>query len=76
MLMAKKAKDLVTKGMTLAEVVSKYPKTIPVMLKYGLHCIGCHVAAWETVEQGAAAHGLSKEKAKALLRDLNNAAKK
>lgn len=74
--MVKKAKDLVAGNMTLAEVVSKYPATVPIMLRYGLHCIGCHVAQWETVEQGAAAHGLSKEKAKALLRDLNNAAKK
>ena len=62
--------------MTIGEVVSKYPQTAPVMLKYGLHCIGCHVAQWETVEQGAAAHGLSNEKAKALLKDLNKAAKK
>ncbi len=72
--MAKKA--LITGSMTLGEVITGYPGTIPVMLKYGLHCIGCHVAASETVEQGAAAHGLSKEKAKALLRDLNKAAKK
>lgn len=74
--MVKKAKEPISGGMTLADVVSKYPATIPIMLKHGLHCVGCHVAQWETVEQGAAAHGLSKEKAKALLRDLNNAAKK
>ena len=74
--MAKKAKDLVTGSMALGEVISRYPATVPVMLKYGLHCIGCHVAAWESVEQGAAAHGLSKEKARALIRDLNKAAKK
>lgn len=73
--MAKKTEEPVKGGMTIAEVVSKYPKTIPVMLKHGLHCIGCHVAQWETVEQGAAAHGLSKEQAKELLRDLNKAAK-
>lgn len=70
------AKELITGKMTLGEVIEKYPSTVPVMLEYGLHCIGCHVAAYETVEQGAAAHGLGTGEIERLLADLNKAARK
>ena len=39
--------DKINKNMTLGEVVEKYPETAEVMLKYGLHCVGCHIAGWK-----------------------------
>ncbi len=63
----------INKDMTLGEVVKKYPETAEVMLKYGLHCVGCHVAAWETIEQGSAAHGLDKKKRDEMLKEMNKA---
>jgi len=69
-------KVLVRGDMTLGEVIDRYPAAVPVMLRYGLHCVGCHVAASETVEQGAAAHGLNPTDVKKLLADLNKAARK
>lgn len=66
-------KEKITKDMVLGEVVKKYPQTVDVFLKYGLPCAMCHVAYWETVEQGAKAHAI---KVKKLLRDLNKAIKK
>lgn len=69
-------KDKITKDAKLGDVVSKHPETIEVMLDYGLHCIGCHVAGWETIEQGAVAHGLSEENIKSLIVDLNKAVEK
>ncbi len=68
---AKKAK--ITKDMTLGEIVTKYPEAAEVMMKRGLHCIGCRMAARESVEQGAAAHGMNKKKIESLLREMNNA---
>jgi len=65
--------QLVTKDMPIGEVVQKYPQTAEVMFRYGMHCIGCHVAAFETVEQGALAHGIDADK---FMEDLNKAAKK
>lgn len=65
----------ITKDMTLGEVVSKYPKAAEVMLKHGLHCVGCHVASYETVEEGASAHGFDKKQLKKLLDDMNKAVK-
>lgn len=49
----------ITKDMKIGDVVQQYPETMEVFTKFGLHCIGCHVAAWETIEQGAMAHGIS-----------------
>lgn len=49
----------ITKDMSIGDVVQQYPETMEVFMKYGLHCVGCHVAAWETIEQGAMAHGVT-----------------
>ncbi|UCH12313.1 MAG: DUF1858 domain-containing protein [Candidatus Omnitrophota bacterium] len=65
--------DKIKKEMSLAEIVQKYPETTEVFQKHGLHCIGCPIASFETLEQGAAAHGMDL---KVLLEDLNKAIKK
>jgi hybrid cluster-associated redox disulfide protein len=64
-------KPKITKDMALGEVAAKYPAAIMVLFKYGLHCIGCHVATYETVEQGAMAHGLSDKEIKQMIEDMN-----
>jgi len=56
--------------MSIGEVVQKYPETVQVFLSHGLMCIGCAVARYENVEQGAMAHGINVE---ALMKDLNAA---
>jgi len=66
-------KESISKDMSIGEAVSKYPETIPVFLKNGLHCIGCAVAAYETIEQGAQAHGIDTVK---LMKELNEAVSK
>ena len=61
----------ITKEMTLGEVIRKYPSSAAVMMEYGLHCIGCHVAEWESIEEGCLAHGISKEEIDKLVDELN-----
>lgn len=68
-----KTKEKITKNMLLGEVVSKYPKSIEVFMKHGLHCATCGAAFSETVEEGALSHGIDL---KALLKDLNRIASK
>ena len=58
----------ITPDMTIGQVVSEYPVTIPVFLGHGLMCIGCAVARFENIEQGARAHGIDVA---ALVKDLN-----
>lgn len=49
----------ITKDNTIEEIVTKHPETTMVFMKHGLHCVGCHVAAFESIEQGAQAHGIN-----------------
>lgn len=58
----------ILKDNTIEEVVNNYPETMMVLMRHGLHCVGCHVSAFETVEQGAMAHGINVD---ALMADLN-----
>ena len=62
----------VTKKMSIGEVVTKYPKSVEVMLKYGLHCVGCSVAAWESLEDGAKRHGLSDKDIDKMIAEINS----
>lgn len=61
----------ITGSMTLGEAVSKYPRTMVVLFNYGMHCIGCHISAYETIEQGALAHGMSREDIKKMIEEMN-----
>jgi len=66
-------KKLITKDMTIGEVVTKYPQTAPIFFSHGLPCVGCHVANWESVEEGALAHGIKN--IEELIKDLNKVVK-
>lgn len=63
----------VNKDMTIAEAVQNHPETAFVMMKHGLHCVGCHVASWETIEQGAMGHGMDEKGVKAMVDEMNQA---
>ena len=63
----------ITKEMPIGDVVKSHPETVPVFMRHGLHCIGCAVAAFESIEEGAVAHGIDVD---ALMKDLNEAAAK
>lgn len=60
----------ITKTMGIQETVEKYPESVPVFFKHGLGCLGCAAAHFETIEQGANAHGIDVD---ALVADLNKA---
>ena len=52
----------VTKEMSIGEVVMKWPESAGAFLEFGLMCYGCAAARYETIEQGAQAHGIDPEK--------------
>ncbi|MGL5206546.1 MAG: DUF1858 domain-containing protein [Acidaminococcaceae bacterium] len=58
----------VTKDTGIIDAVQQYPEIIEVFQNYGLGCIGCMAAHYETIGQGAGAHGLDVD---ALLEDIN-----
>ena len=65
---ATRVKPLITKDMIFADIIQKYPKAMEIMMKQGLHCIGCSMAAYETLEQGAIMHGINPDK---LVKEIN-----
>ncbi|MBI2076388.1 MAG: iron-sulfur cluster assembly accessory protein [Candidatus Aenigmarchaeota archaeon] len=46
------------------------------MASYGLHCTGCHVNLFESLENGIRGHGLPEEQIAALVNAINEAIRK
>lgn len=61
---------MITKEMTVSQVLEMGEGYEEIFQKYLLTCSGCPGAATETLEEAAEGHGVSLEK---LLRDLNEA---
>ena len=59
---------MITKDMSITDVVDKYPQTTEIFMQYGMHCFGWMAARFENLEQGAQAHGLDIDE---LLKELN-----
>ena len=59
---------MITKEMTIADVLSRYPETLPVFERYGLDCYDCQIAEFEQLEHGAAVHKIDPD---ALIAELN-----
>ena len=66
--------DIITRDMTIGDITEQYPSTAEVFMEYGLHCVGCHVAFWETLEEGARGHGMDEESIDCMIRDANTIA--
>lgn len=49
---------LINEQMNILEVVQLYPETVDVFRHYGMSCLGCSAAKFESIKQGAAAHGI------------------
>jgi hybrid cluster-associated redox disulfide protein len=63
--------QVITADMAIGDVLKKYPESLKVFLSHGLMCVGCAVARFENIEQGAMAHGINVD---ALMKDLNEVA--
>jgi len=61
----------VSRESNLGEVVFKYPKTVEVLLDYGLHCVGCGAMYYDTIEAGARIHGFNDEEINELVIRIN-----
>lgn len=58
----------ITKDMSIGQVVEQWPETADVFASAGMGCLGCAIAHFENIEQGALAHGIDLDK---LMADLN-----
>lgn len=59
----------------IGEVMMVSPEAAEKLVtKYGLHCVGCGMAAMESLEEGLAAHGMSPKEIERVVADLNGSA--
>jgi hybrid cluster-associated redox disulfide protein len=62
----------VTKDTLIGEAADKVPDAAEIMFSYGLHCFGCGMTAYETIEQGCSGHGMGDEEIESLVDELND----
>lgn len=65
---------MITKDMIIQDIIDVCPGAIEVFMEYGFHCFSCMASNFETLEDGARAHGLSDEDIQALLEELQSLA--
>ncbi|MGM5482455.1 MAG: DUF1858 domain-containing protein [Nanobdellota archaeon] len=70
------AEETITKNMGIMEVVQNYPDAAPVFAQFGLGCVGCMAAQFESIEEGAKAHGMDDKKVEEMIQALNMAISK
>ena len=67
----------ITKEMLIAEILAENPEKAQllseIMIDFGIHCVGCGAAAFETLEQGVLGHGHSEEDLNNLVKQINDA---
>ena len=61
---------MITKDMSIMEVVTNYPDTVPVFMQSGMGCIGCAAAHFENIEQCALVHGIDVDELITALNDV------
>lgn len=59
----------VDKHMIIAELIRLDENIIPILMKEGMHCIGCPSSQMETLEEAAYVHGMDPD---VLVARLNN----
>lgn len=62
----------ITGKINIAQLERLAPELVGVLMEeYGFHCIGCMASEFESLEEGAMAHGMSREEIEEMLSDLN-----
>lgn len=61
---------MISRNMIIKDIVEKYPQTLPVFGQFNMGCLGCSGALFETLEQGAVAHGIDVDAMEKALNDI------
>jgi hybrid cluster-associated redox disulfide protein len=68
-----KTKVKIGRKMNLAELVTLYPDLTQVLMEdYGLHCVSCFAAGFDTLEEGAKIHGYDDKDIERMVKRLNS----
>jgi len=55
----------------IGKLIKKFPQTIEIFTEFELFCVGCPASTYETIEEGAKAHGKTEEEINKLIEKLN-----
>lgn len=61
----------IKKNIPINDLINNHPDVIPVLMGYGLHCVGCSFASHDTLETGAKMHGMNEEEVEMMIKDVN-----
>ncbi len=61
--------EKITADSSIIGTVQMHPEIMGIFMQYGLGCVGCMAASFETIGQGAMAHGIDVD---SLLADIND----
>ena len=59
----------ISKKMTIGQLLAAYPEIAPILMRMGMHCLGCPSAQAESLEEAAMVHGMDPD---VLVARLNN----
>ena len=59
---------MITKEITIGELLKDNPQTAPILMASGMHCLGCPSAQAESLEEAAMVHGIDAD---ALVEQIN-----
>lgn len=52
---------MISKDMTIGEILSINPGVAPILMEIGMHCLGCPSAQGESLEEAAMVHGIDSD---------------
>ena len=68
--------QVITKDTIISEIVGEHPQTVETLLNYSIHCVGCHVSEYETLDQGFKSHGMGEKQVEEAVKKLNEVIEK
>ena len=52
---------MVSKDMTIGQLIHEFPQVAPILFEVGMHCLGCPSAQAESLEEAAMVHGIDAD---------------
>ncbi len=52
---------MITKDMTIGQLLMEHPNVAPILMEVGMHCLGCPSAQAESLEDAAMVHGMDAD---------------
>lgn len=60
----------ITKSMTIGQLISNYELAAPILMRAGMHCLGCPSSQMETLEEACMVHGIDADVLISQLREV------